>query len=304
MNTRNIRILVGLAAFFFAALLVASGGAASPVHAQEKTVKVTVKVTDGGFDPAVVELDQGASVELTFVWAHVAHLQEEHVMVIPGYKLEAAKIDATHREATVKFVAAQSGTFDFKCDLECDTHDSLQNGQIKVKPSSGGASVQLVPSKLIVDPVNGVLIRGNTVAISTTLKGEDGQPIPRAEIHFYAQQEFLGRSGLVEIGVAKTLPNGYASVLYHPTTNAPRTLVAKFAGVGLYGATEQQIPLTGSDQFVSRVDRTNDDDTLHGLKGAARLSLVVVIGGVWVAFGFMVYQALGIRRAAGGGETG
>jgi hypothetical protein len=55
---------------------------------------------------------------------------------------------------------------------------------------------------------------------------------------------------------------------------------------------------------VSRVDRTNDDDTLHGLKGAARLSLVVVIGGVWVAFGFMVYQALGIRRAAGGGETG
>jgi plastocyanin len=270
------------------------------VHAQDGPVKVTVRVTDGGFDPSVIEVAQGKSVELTFVFAHVAYPQEEHIIVIPGYKIETAKIDAAHRETTVTFIAAQTGTFSFQCDLECDTHDSLQNGQIKVTPSAGGAAVVLLPSKLVVDPVSGVLIEGGSVSIAATLQGEDGKPIPRAEVRFYARQEFLGQAGLVEIGVVKTLPNGYASVLYHPTTRDPRTIVAKFSGVGTYAATEKEISLIGSDQFVPRgVPAT--DDSLHGLKGAAHVALVVVIACVWLAFAFLGLQALGIERAGRGG---
>ncbi|MBE0608825.1 MAG: hypothetical protein IH609_05565 [Dehalococcoidia bacterium] len=237
------------------------------------------------------------------MWSHVAYLEEEHIMVIPGYKLETEKIDAEHRETTVKFVAAQAGTFFFQCDVECETHDVLQNGQIKVTPSSGGAAAALQPSKLVVDPVNGVLIKGGTVSIATTLQSEDGEPIPRAEVRFYAREEFLGKTELMEIGVAKTLPNGYASLLYRPTNEDDRTVVAKFEGVGLYAATEQEIALIGSDQFVPR-HREAADDGLHGLKGAAYVSLVLVIAGVWLAFGFMCLQALGIKRAAGGGESG
>jgi hypothetical protein len=266
-------------------------------------VKITIKTTDGGFDPPVIEVEQGKLVELTFVWDHTAYPQEEHIMVISGYKLETELIDAEHRETTVKFIAAQSGTFDFKCDLECEIHDALQNGRIIVKPSSGGAAAQLMPSKLVVDPANGVLIRGGTVSIAATLIGEDGEPIPRAEVRFYARQEFLGKTDLMEIGVAKTLPNGFATLLYRPTTDSARTLVAKFSGVGLYDATEQEIALVGSDQFVPRAGDV-PDDTLHGLKGAARVALLVVIAGVWIAFGFMAFQALGIKRSAGGGEAG
>lgn len=271
-------------------------------QSQGEPVKITIKTTDGGFDPATVEVEQGKLVELTFVWDHAAYTKEEHIMVISGYKLETELIDAEHRETTVKFIAAQSGTFDFKCDLECELHDAFQNGQIIVKPSSGGAAAQLLPSKLVVDPANGVLIRGGTVSIAATLSGDDGEPIPRAEVRFYARQEFLGKTELMEIGVAKTLPNGFATLLYRPTTDSPRTLVAKFEGLGLYDATEQEIALVGSDQFVPRVGEV-PDDTLHGLKGAAHVALVVVIAGVWLAFGFMAFQALGIKRAAGGGES-
>lgn len=264
-------------------------------------MKITIKTTDGGFDPAVIEVEQGKLVELTFVWDHAAYVQEEHIMVISGYKLETETIDAEHRETTVKFIAAQSGSFDFKCDLECELHDAFQNGQIIVKPSSGGSSTRLTPSKLVVDPANGILIRGGTVSIAAALVGEDGEPIPRAEVRFYARQEFLGKTELMEIGVAKTLPNGFATLLYRPTTGSARTLVARFAGVGLYDATEQEIALVGSDQFVPRIGEA-PDDTLHGLKGAAHVALVVVIAGIWLAFGYMAFQAFSIKRAAGGGE--
>ncbi len=291
--------------FFALILSVALFNASAPplaVYAQEAPVKITVKVTDGSFEPTVIEVEQGKLVELTFVWSHVAYLEEEHIMVIPGYKIETEKIDAEHRETTVKFIAAQSGTFFFQCDVECETHDVLQNGQIKVTPSSG-APPRRSSHRNWWSIGDGVLIRGGTVSIAATLSGEDVEPIPRAEVRFYARQEFLGKTELMEIGVAKTLPNGFATLLYRPTTDSPRTLVAKFEGVGLYDATEQEIALVGSDQFVPRVSEV-PDDTLHGLKGAAHLALVVVIAGVWIAFGFMCLQALGIKRAAGGGEAG
>ena len=293
-------------AFMFMALMLVTASTlwtlAHPVavYAQDPPVKITVKVTDAGFAPKVIEVDQGKTVELTFVWAHAAYPNEEHIMVIAGYKLESDKIDSKHLETVVKFVATQSGTFNFKCDLECDIHDALQNGELKVKPSSGGGgAAALQPSKLVIDPVSGVVIKGGTVSVSAALQDKDGQPIPKAEVRFYANQSFLGQTGLVEIGIAKTGPTGYANLLYHPTTNAARTIVAKFAGLGLYDASEQEIPLVGSDQFVPRVDPANDD-TLHGFKGSAHLALVVVIAAVWITFGFIFLQALGIRHATGG----
>ena len=300
MNALRNRALLLFALTVSLAVTMASLASPRPAQAQEAPVKITVKVTDGGFDPLVVEVEQGKSVELTFVWAHVVHQNEEHIMVIPGYKLESDKIDSSHRETTVKFIAMQSGTFDYKCDLECETHDILQNGVIKVKPSGGGAAAALQPSKLVVDPVSGILIKGGTVSLAAALQDKDGNPIPKAEVSFYVEQKFLGDSGLMAIGVAKTGASGYANLLYRPTTNAPRTIVTKFAGLGLYDATEQKIELVGSDQFIPKAAEA-PDDTLHGLKGGARIALVVVIAGVWLAFAFMLFQAAGIRRETGGG---
>lgn len=291
--------LITLILVMAAAWPLAAPGAA---HGQAAPVKITVKLTDSGFDPSVIEVEQGKSVELTFVWSHVVYPNEEHIVVIPGYKLESDKIDSAHKEMTLKFIAAQSGTFDFKCDVECDTHDILQNGLIKVKPSSGGGTAALQPSKLVVDPVSGVLLKGRTVSLSAALQDKDGKPIPKAEVRFYTEQKFLGQTGLVDIGMAKTGANGYAYLLYHPTTSVPRTIIAKFAGVGLYDATEQTISLAGSSQFGPQVS-LDSDDSLHGLKGGARLALVFVIAGVWLTFGFLLYQALSIRRATGGGEA-
>ena len=288
----------------FALLLVLASGLGAladsrPAFADDQPVKITVKLTDAGFVPATVEVQQGQAVELTFVWDSPAHPLDEHIMVIPDYKLESDKINSDHKETTVKFVATKSGTFNFKCDMECDVHDLLQHGELKVT-AGGGAAAALQPSKFVVDPVTGVITKGGSVSIAAQLVDKDGKPIPKAEVRFYAEQQFLGRTGLIEIGIAKTGANGIASAVYRPTTPDAEKIVAKFAGVGLYDATEQTIPLVGSAQFAPAA-APNSDDTLHGMKKGARLGLVLVIAGVWLTFGFIAFQAWGISRVQKGG---
>jgi hypothetical protein len=301
MNTMRFR----LSTFFALLLVLASGLGAladsSPVFADDQPVKITVKVTDAGYVPNNIEIEQGKVVELTFVWDSPAHPLDEHIIVISGYKLESGRINSDHKETTVKFIATQSGTFAFQCDLMCDTHDLLQKGQITVKPAAGGGAAALQPSKLVIDPVTGVVIKGGTVSIAAQLVDKDGQPIPKAEVRFYAEQQFLGRTGLIEIGIAKTGTNGLASAVYHPTTPDAEKIVAKFAGVGLYDATEQTLQLVGSAQFGPAAG-PNTDDTLHGIKGGAHLALVLVIAGVWLTFGFIAFQAWGISRVRNGGR--
>ena len=296
MNTRRSRIATVAAILVVALSALRLFIGATPVLAEDGPTKITIKLTDSGFEPNNIEVTQGQLVELTFVWDSPARPLDEHIMVIPGYKLESGKINSDHKETTVKFIATQSGTFNFKCDLMCDTHDLLQKGQITVKPAAGGTTgASLQPSKLVVDPVSGVVIKGGTVSLSAALQDKDGNPIPRAEVRFYAEETFLGRTGLIDIGAAKTGASGSANLLYHPRSDATRKIVAKFAGVGLYDATEQTIQLVGSAQFGPRVG-ANPDDTLHGIKGGAHLALISVIAGVWLMFGFIAFQAWGISR--------
>ena len=104
---------------------------ATLVNAQGgEPVKVRVETTDSGFRCAsgnspncvgdqngdfIIAVDQGQLVELTFAWAHVGYILEEHVIVLEGYKLESDKINSQNREFTLKFVADKAGTFKIYC---------------------------------------------------------------------------------------------------------------------------------------------------------------------------------------------
>jgi plastocyanin len=59
----------------------------SAALADDQPVQITVSVTDNGFDPATVTVTQGASVELTFVWAETQHHGDEHIIQLSGYNL-------------------------------------------------------------------------------------------------------------------------------------------------------------------------------------------------------------------------
>lgn len=276
--------------------LVAAGTASA-----EDAVKITVKVTDNGFEPSTVEVNQGQSVELTFLWAQVAHPEDEHIIVLDGYKLESDKIDRIHTSATLKFVATKSGTFNFACDVECDIHAILQGGVLKVK-AGGTGGVTLTQSKIAIDPVADVKVKGDTITLAATLTGADGQPIPKAELTFLVEQQFAGQTGLMAVGTAETGPGGLAQLAYRPTRNDAEKMVIRFEGLGVYDVSEASVDLPGSQAFGTAL--TTDDNTLHGIKTWAHLGFVLVIGGVWVAFAYIVFQVWEVSRPSSGGGAG
>jgi len=288
-----VLVLVALGAFW---------ALASPAaQAADDIVKITVKITDAGFEPSTVEVNQGQSVELTFLWAQTTHLDDEHIMVLDGYKLESEKVDKAHTSATLKFIATKSGTFNFACDIQCDIHDALQHGTLKVNAGGGAGGATLTPSKIQIDPLANVTVKGDHITLLATLQDKDGKPIPKAELTFLVEQQFAGQTGLMEVGTAKTGPAGIAELVYRPTRNDAEKMVVRFEGLGVYDASETTLNLPGSKAFVNVAP--SEDDTLHGLKGWAPWGLLTAIGGVWATLLFIVYQAWKLSRAPRGGSA-
>jgi plastocyanin len=264
--------------------------------ADDQPVKITVKITDSGFQPDTVEVSAGQIVEITFVWSHQAYPNEEHIIVFDGLKLESDKLTREHPQSTVKFVATTPGTFTFKCDIECDLHDSLQHGVLKVK-AGGGTAAALQPSKIAVEP-SGIAVKAETLKVSAFLLDKDGQPIPKAEVKFYSPKKFFGREGLQEIGISKTGPTGQANLSYRPTTTEAQKIVVRFEGGGLYDASETTIDVPGSRLFgPAKAER---HISLQGLRDWAPLGFLTLILSIWASFAFMLYQAWSVRRVRAG----
>ncbi len=248
-------------------------------HAEtQEVVKVRVEVTDGGFRPAIIEVEGGSLVELTFVWAHQALPQDEHVIVLDGYKLESEKINIDHREATIRFVADKPGTFAFKCDLQCESHDFLQNASLKVKRGSGssgsaGSAASFTPTDLSIS-ASATATSGEVVTLTVVLKDAYGGPVSKAEVRFYLDAEFAGKRGQMEIGKARTDPNGVAVWAYQPTLDVPQyNITARFEGMGVYGESQEAIAIQAllpppSAYTVAPV----------GLEGAPKLPTPVWLG--------------------------
>ncbi len=295
--------LACLAILLTAVLLAVSPGLATPAIAQEAT-KVTVKITDGGFQPETIEVEQGKLVEITFVWDHRAYPNEEHIMVLEGYNVESDKIDAQHKEATIKIVANKPGTFTFKCDLECDLHDFLQKGVLKVKTGTGGGAAALTKTKISIEPA-GISIKDGRVTVNAMLLDDKEQPVPKGEISFFIVQAFAGRSGLVEIGQERTGPTGLARLVYLPTKTGTLKLTARFEGMGIYDASELAVDMPASRAFPPYFGEGLASESGHSkelveLKDWAPVALISLIGLIWAAFFFILFQAWKVSRVRAG----
>lgn len=294
-TTRTLRLFAVLVGMFIACLPLGQARADDPV-------KITVKILDNAFDPALVEVTQGQAVELTFVWAQTRYLDDEHIIVVEGYKVETDKLDRNHTSSTVKFIASKVGTFNFACDTECEAHDSLQQGAIKVKAAAGGATASaLTPTRILIDPVANVSVRVDRVALLATLVDKDGQPVKKADVNFFVEQKFAGKTGLMEIGSARTGPAGTAQVVYHPTRTDDEKVVVRFEAQGIYDGAETTITLPGNRLFGPAPDDT--DGSLDGLKLGGRGGFAAVILAVWALLVYVAYQAWQITRAGKGGPA-
>jgi len=310
-----------------AALLVALWLAMGPAlarwshvaHAEtQEVVKIRVEVTDGGFRPPTIEVEEGSMVELTFVWAHQAFLLDEHVIVLEGYKLESDKINSDHREATIRFVADKPGTFAFKCDLQCESHDLLLNASLKVKRGSGsaGGSASFTSTDLNIS-ASATATSGEVVTLTVVLKDVTGVAVPKAEVRFYLDAEFVGTRGQMEIGKARTDANGVAVWAYQPTLDVPQyNITARFEGMGVYGESQEAIAiqelvappsaytvapagLEGAPKFPTSVGLgdTAESAWSWSVSHWGPLLLMLMVVGAWVTFIYVLYNVYSAIKA-------
>ncbi len=296
---RSQRSRPALGALALAALLLVLTPR-STAHAQgAEPVQIRVEINDGGYngnaEDYTVEVEQGQAVELTFVWAQQASPQDEHILFLDGYRLESDKINAQHRETTLKFVANQPGTFNFRCTLNCAAHAVLQRGYLKVKRSgegaAGSAAVALTPTTLALS--SSFPAAGSPLTLTAVLQDATGAPVPKADVRFYVLTEFLGVKGKMEIGVARTDAEGVALLTYQPTQAGEyATIRAHFEGQALYGESER-------NRLIRIVPSPANVVAPAGLEAVGRWVLAafaLALLGVWASFGFVLYQAYAIAR--------
>lgn len=269
-----------------------------PAHADDTPVKLRVEITDQGFNGNPGELDlqvePGSLVELTFVWAHQGYSREEHIISLEGYKLETEKLNAQHRESTLKFIADKPGTFNFKCDIECELHNYLQRGFLKIGSGGGSAAgaAKRTPTTLAVTPSSKET--GSTyVNLMAVLKDSSGAPVSKATITFLEDADFIGTKAKMTLGSAQTDEHGVAFFDYRPTLDQPvHAITAQFDAMGVYAESAQSVQLKQSGAPASGY--STDDNSLAGLREWGPLGLAIAVTGVWLVLGFVLFQAVGI----------
>ena len=290
---------------------LAGGTGLAVAEEHEGALQVRLQITDTGYAclegcdqvtldgpwDYTVQVDQGSLLAVTFVWEHEGYLQEEHVMVLRGYGLEWDLLNSEHREATVELIADSPGTFRIECDLDCELHDFMTGGHLKVGRGGGGGGVAYTATVLTVTPSTWAT-GGEPVALMVSLRDEKGNAVPKAEVRFYLDAEFVGVDEEMELGRGRTDANGVVFFDFRPTLDMrAQVITARYSGGGVFDESEQSIEILeiGTPPSAFREHATE----LGDLADRAPSVLVVIIISVWLVFLFVVYQAIGIAWAGG-----
>ncbi len=278
--------------FAFALTLVALLVAAlRPPVAHAHAQMFTIAVGRNGFENVVdytLDVEAGHEVTLTFTYAD-GDLADDNPHEIkikgPGLgDLPTVTISRDHPTATVTFTPKKTGTLHIVCIVPCIGMEQLVGGQIKVvKPKATGAPVSLT---LDLTPRD-----DGSVLARATVQDASGNPIANAPVIFTLHTS-LG--GDLVLGAPTTMEGGSA-VLKIPATGSEKLrITASFEGG--YGFAYAE---ASSETTAPGLPMRHEPGPLSAPTAppALALALLVVLGGVWATYGFVVYQIVRIRRS-------
>ncbi len=256
-------------------------------HAQQ----FTISVGRNGFENTVdytLDVEAGHEVTLTFTYADGDLADDnEHDIKIKGPGLDDLPVVHVSRDqptATVTFVPKKSGTLHIVCTVPCAGMENLAGGTIKVvKPKATGAPVTLT---LDLKPREngGVLAR-------VTLLDAGGNPLADQPVIFSLRTS-LG--GDLMLGAPTTIENGSAALKIPATASERLRVTAAFEGGNGLAYTEATSEITVPGLPMQHLPGPLSTATAPP---TLALALLVVLGGVWATYGFVVYQVVRIRRS-------
>jgi len=272
----------------FRVILVLGLALARPVPAHAHAQGFRVAVSRHGFESMVnyeLKVEAGHQVTLDFSYAD-DDLEDDnpHEIRVQGFGLSLPSIVVSRSQptASLTFTPPATGTLRILCVVPCLGMENLSGALRVIRPRSTGRAAQL----------NLELIskEGGAVLAQVQLTDEAGRPLADEPV-MLMRRTVLG--GDLVLGSPLTVADGTAAAKFYALEPGTVEVVAYYAGGGGYASAEVR-------QVISAVGVSMD----HRPSGLAAptappvfaLALIIVVGGVWIAYAFVVMQVVRIGR--------
>ncbi len=254
--------------------------------AQVKSFEITVDRRGlNGEREFTITVNQGDTVRITFVYGD-GDLAEDnpHGMAVVGYDVQAL-VNKANPTATVEFIAHRSGTFRIVCTTPCVGMENLLNGRLEVAPAAPGAAATTLA--LALTPTG-----AGELEAEAALQDQEGKPVTGVPVAFYLQTAFGGR---MKVGESHTDRRGVATLAYQAAPGQVVRLEAVFGG-----STELQASQATASVALSAGEAPKPPGSLITPYPplVPTLLLILVVSGVWLTYGFVLYQLYRIKVGA------
>lgn len=282
---------------------LASGG-----ELREFTVVVSRFGFNGSSGPLTLEVLQGDTVRITFVYGDGDLPGDNpHVIMIEGYNVQTGLLSKTNPRQVVEFTAGQAGSFAFRCVIPCIGMENLQLGEVKVHASGAGLPTAIRDVRVSLQGVKG---EGYELSLKARLVDAKGQPIAGAIIEVYLSTTF----GPLKVGSNVTGPDGSFQLTYELSPGRRAQLLLSFPGSGAYlpssASAAFEPPQAGAIALETPYVRGQarlPDLRLVGVEprtSAVLVALAVgVVGSVWLLFLYVIWLTIRLRRAGEGARA-
>ena len=260
---------------------------------QQGNKQFRVEVSKKGFNNSSEELRldvvEGQTVEITFVYADDASQDNQHIFYISGYKIKTDTLTKDNPEVTVEITADKTGEFSINCILDCVGHNILQNGKLVVSPAAAGSQPVKTTATLTMNTPDQAET-GQPLTLTALVKDNLDKPVADAQVKFFIESDFFVK-GMMEIGETVTNEQGLAKIDYIPNEAGVINVVARYeAGSGSEPVeTKREVNITGSSESFYR--------TLIGIQFPNSfliwmIALAVIVIGIWSTFLYVLSQVL------------
>ena len=261
-----------------------------PLVAHAHAQMFSIAVGQHGFENAVdytLNVEAGHEVTITFTYADGDLADDNpHELKIKGPGLDGLPtitISRDHPTATITFTPKKTGTLHIVCIVPCIGMERLTGGQIKVlKPKATGAPVSLT---LDLKPRD-----DGSVLARATVQDASGNPIANVPVIFTLHTS-LG--GDLTLGSPTSMEGGSAVIKISATGSEKLRITASFEGGNGFAYVEASGEITAPGLPMRHEPGPLSAPTAPP---ALALALLVVLGGVWATYGYVVYQIAHIRN--------
>jgi hypothetical protein len=151
------------------------------------------------------------------------------------------------------------------------------------------------PAQLTLLPPD-AMVQGEPATLRATLTNAAGDPLAGETLTFRATLPFFDYVSVVELGTARTDFRGEARLQYTPTVDGARTFSVAYAGTADLPAATASQQVRVAEGYLDPVSAPRPAVLSWLTRGRATALLLPAILGVWVVFGYALFQMARIAR--------